>query len=55
MFSRLSAENENDVTEIESLCMNCQKNGMTKLFLTHIPYFKEVIVMAFECEHYRSG
>ncbi|KAI8322774.1 zf-ZPR1-domain-containing protein [Martensiomyces pterosporus] len=38
-------------TEIESLCMRCHKNGMTKLLLTRIPHFKSIIVMAFECPH----
>ncbi|KAI9506960.1 ZPR1 zinc-finger domain-containing protein [Coemansia spiralis] len=38
-------------TEIESLCMNCYENGITKLLLTRIPHFKSVIVMAFECPH----
>jgi zinc finger protein len=39
------------ITEIESLCMNCNENGITKLLLTKIPHFKEVVIMAFECPH----
>ncbi|ORY85615.1 ZPR1 zinc-finger domain-domain-containing protein [Protomyces lactucae-debilis] len=39
------------VDEIESMCMNCHENGMTKLLLTVIPFFKEVILMSFECPH----
>ncbi|XP_060702633.1 zinc finger protein ZPR1 [Hemiscyllium ocellatum] len=35
---------------IESLCMNCLKNGMTRLLLTKIPFFKEIIVSSFTCE-----
>ncbi|KAJ1981512.1 nucleolar zinc-finger protein [Dimargaris xerosporica] len=38
-------------TEIESYCMNCEQNGLTRLLLTKIPHFREVIVMAFECPH----
>lgn len=38
-------------TEIESLCMNCFKNGMTRLLLTRIPFFKEIIVSSFRCDH----
>ena len=38
-------------TEIESLCMACGENGMTRLLLTRIPHFREVILMAFECPH----
>lgn len=39
------------VDEIESLCMNCRKNGVTRVLLTSIPYFKEVAIMSFECRH----
>ncbi|PHH68034.1 hypothetical protein CDD83_6295 [Cordyceps sp. RAO-2017] len=39
------------VEEVESLCMNCGKNGMTRLLLTAIPYFREVVIMSFACEH----
>lgn len=39
------------VDEIESLCMNCRKNGITRVLLTSIPYFKEVAIMSFECNH----
>ncbi|KAH9975826.1 zf-ZPR1-domain-containing protein [Lactifluus volemus] len=39
------------VEEIESLCMNCEEQGVTRLLLTSIPYFHEVILMSFRCEH----
>ncbi|KKP02705.1 zinc finger protein [Trichoderma harzianum] len=39
------------VDEIESLCMNCHENGMTRLLLTQIPYFREVVIMSFSCDH----
>ncbi|GMF07890.1 unnamed protein product [Ambrosiozyma monospora] len=39
------------VQEIDSLCMNCHKDGVTRLLLTSIPYFREVIIMSFECQH----
>lgn len=39
------------VDEIESLCMNCHEDGMTRLLLTRIPYFREIILMSFYCEH----
>jgi zinc finger protein len=38
-------------TEVESLCVACEENGTTRLLLTKIPHFKEVIIMAFECPH----
>ncbi|CCK71127.1 zinc finger-containing protein ZPR1 KNAG_0G00710 [Huiozyma naganishii CBS 8797] len=39
------------VQEIESLCMNCGEDGTTRLLLTSIPYFREVVIMSFECPH----
>jgi len=39
------------VTEIESLCLQCEENGVTKLLLTKIPFFREVILMSFDCPH----
>jgi zinc finger protein len=39
------------IEEIESLCMRCQENGMTRLLLTYIPYFREVIIASFQCDH----
>ncbi|KAG9045655.1 nucleolar zinc-finger protein [Tulasnella sp. UAMH 9824] len=39
------------VQTIESLCMRCGEEGVTRLLLTSIPYFKEVIVASFRCEH----
>jgi zinc finger protein len=36
---------------VESLCMNCHQQGMTRLLLTRIPYFREIVVMSFACPH----
>ncbi|KAL5531321.1 hypothetical protein ACEPAG_4198 [Sanghuangporus baumii] len=44
-------DEENAVKEVESLCMNCGQNGTTRLLLISIPYFREVIVMSFRCDH----
>ncbi len=30
--------------------MNCEENGVTRLMLTSIPFFREVIIMSFACE-----
>ncbi|PNS14738.1 hypothetical protein CAC42_1760 [Sphaceloma murrayae] len=38
------------VEEIESLCMNCHEDGATRLLLTRIPFFKEIVIMSFACE-----
>ncbi|KAI1123488.1 ZPR1 zinc-finger domain-containing protein [Nemania abortiva] len=39
------------VEQITSLCMNCHEDGVTRLLLTSIPYFREVILMSFQCDH----
>jgi zinc finger protein len=45
-------DTESKITdEVESLCMNCHENGITRLLLTKIPFFKEIVIMSFECEH----
>ncbi|XP_071625192.1 zinc finger protein ZPR1 isoform X3 [Heliangelus exortis] len=51
LFRPLSAEDgEQRPAEIESLCMNCYRNGVTRLLLTRIPFFKEIIVSSFACD-----
>jgi len=40
-----------ETTEIESLCVACEENGITRLLLTKIPFYKEVIISSFHCEH----
>ncbi len=47
IFDELNPENV--INEIESLCMNCEKNGTTRLLFTKIPFFREIILMSFEC------
>ena len=34
---------------IESLCMECQRNGETRFMYTIIPMFKEIILSSFIC------
>ncbi|XP_071777099.1 zinc finger protein ZPR1 [Centroberyx gerrardi] len=52
MFKDISADEEDtQPTEIESLCMNCYQNGTTRLLLTKIPFFKEIIISSFSCTH----
>ncbi|KAM3331312.1 hypothetical protein ACQJBY_027366 [Aegilops geniculata] len=46
-----SAGGDEALHEIESLCMRCGENGTTRLLLTTIPNFREVVLMAFECPH----
>ncbi|KAJ8385285.1 hypothetical protein AAFF_G00190740 [Aldrovandia affinis] len=52
VFKELSAEDDDmQPTVIESLCMNCYANGSTRLLLTKIPFFKEIIISSFTCDH----
>ncbi|KAK1319716.1 hypothetical protein QJS10_CPB04g01917 [Acorus calamus] len=46
-----SEATETPLHVIESLCMRCGENGTTRLLLTRIPHFREIILMAFECPH----
>lgn len=39
------------VDEIESMCMNCHEDGTTRLLLTRIPFFREIVLMSFDCPH----
>lgn len=36
---------------VESLCMRCHQNGITKFLLTLIPHFRKILLSAFECPH----
>ena len=36
---------------MESLCTQCFKDGETRLLLTDIPLFRQVVIMSFECPH----
>ena len=52
MFPNLSAdESTAGLQEIESLCVSCYKEGVTKLLLTKIPHYKEIILMSFNCDY----
>lgn len=55
-FQPLAADDDIDaITSLESVCMACFERtgdevmGVTRLLPTRIPYFRDVIVMAFEC------
>ncbi|KAM3424337.1 hypothetical protein BST61_g11126 [Cercospora zeina] len=45
-----SSDDQKVVEEIESLCMNCHEDGTTRLLLTRIPFFREIVIMSFTCE-----
>ncbi|GFR89691.1 zinc finger protein ZPR1 [Elysia marginata] len=51
LFRDITADDyDPEITEIESLCLNCEAQGITRLFLTRIPFFREVIVSSFSCD-----
>lgn len=43
-------EEWNGVDEIESLCMRCGENGMTRMMMHKIPYFRELLIASFSCD-----
>ncbi|XP_005110648.1 zinc finger protein ZPR1 [Aplysia californica] len=58
LFRDITGEDyDPEITELESLCINCEEQGITRLFLTRIPFFREVIVASFSCDHcgYRNA
>ncbi|KAG5481912.1 hypothetical protein LSCM4_06991 [Leishmania orientalis] len=40
-----------EVNVVESMCPKCRETGTTRLMITKIPHFKEIIVSSFECPH----
>src|SRR5579859_6725304 len=63
-LARGDEEGQKLVEEIESMCINCEENvspqptpdrtdskGTTRLLLTKIPFFREVVLMSFSCPH----
>ena len=40
-----------ELEQIESLCMNCHENGMTRFMIHKIPYFRQLIIASFNCDH----
>ncbi|CAL1530054.1 unnamed protein product [Lymnaea stagnalis] len=52
LFRDITAEDyDPEITEMESLCINCEEQGVTRIFLTKIPFFREVVVSSFACDH----
>ena len=52
VFKDISADDDAAVepTVVESMCMSCGENGLTRILLTRIPHYREIILMSFECE-----
>jgi len=36
---------------LESLCIHCEKMGETRMLMTDIPFFKQIVIMSFSCPH----
>uniref|UniRef100_A0A336KIM9 Zinc finger protein ZPR1 n=1 Tax=Culicoides sonorensis TaxID=179676 RepID=A0A336KIM9_CULSO len=52
LFRELNPDDPDpEATVIDSLCMNCHEQGQTRLLLTVIPFYKEVVIMSFTCNH----
>lgn len=51
IFRNLTADDELETSQIESMCMACGETGTTRLLITRIPMFKEIVVMSFSCPH----
>lgn len=41
----------NTAIVMQSLCANCHEQGETRMMLTNIPFFKDILVVSFYCEH----
>eukprot|EP00943_MAST-04B_sp_MAST-4B-sp1_P005831 g5831.t1 len=52
-FSEKMADyiNSDSVTRFDVPCQNCDQNGELKTCQTNIPFFKEVVIMAFACDN----
>ncbi|CAH9141254.1 unnamed protein product [Cuscuta epithymum] len=46
-----NADTNSPLLEVESLCMRCRENGVTRFLLTLIPHFRKILLSAFECPH----
>lgn len=50
-IGELAEGNDDGMTVIPgSLCMACEGSGVTRMMMTKIPHFREVIVSSFECD-----
>lgn len=52
IYLDLASESDDpSVTVMETLCMQCYEKGTTRLLLTMIEHFREVMVSSFSCPH----
>lgn len=48
---QLNINPDDPIQEIDSLCMSCQDQGKTRILLCSIPFFKDIVIMSFNCEN----
>lgn len=53
----LTIEDGKPTPDIPSMCMYCHEQGVTRFMQMTIPFFKQVMISAFSCEHcgYRNN
>ncbi|XP_068249665.1 zinc finger protein ZPR1 [Palaemon carinicauda] len=52
IYVDLASESDDPhVTVIDSLCLTCHEMGKTRLLMTKIPHYREVILSSFSCDH----
>lgn len=53
----LTIEDGKPTPDIDTLCMYCHEQGVTRFMQTTIPFFKQVMISAFSCDHcgYRNN
>ncbi|KLJ09057.1 zinc finger protein [Blastomyces silverae] len=49
--NKIERDDDTGLMQLESLCMNCHENGMTRLLLIKIPFFRDVLLESFDCPH----
>uniref|UniRef100_UPI00358FE676 zinc finger protein ZPR1 n=1 Tax=Myxine glutinosa TaxID=7769 RepID=UPI00358FE676 len=54
-FRDLDFDDTEQTVEMESLCFACGQNGVTRLLITRVPFFKELLVSSFSCPHCSSS
>ena len=47
----VTIEDGKPTPDIESMCMYCHEQGVTRFMQTTIPFFKQVMISAFNCDH----
>lgn len=49
--NKLNFNDWTGVDQMESMCMACEENGITRFLLHKVPRFRELVIASFYCEH----